>query len=130
MAYLERTGDLLDDIPLRKRHPFLWIQPQSFGQWSKDSLTKCFVDVVRESHMFNNIAVPVEIGPHQMRKFSASYASLVGQAELCVQKVMGFSSLKIFRKNYVAWVPPLLVTCVLPGGTFLAGNGHVTSDSD
>ena len=31
---------------------------------------------------------------------------------------MGFSSTKILLKNYVAWVPPLDVHCVLPGGTF------------
>lgn len=129
-AYLARTGDLLDDVPLHLRHPYLWIKPRSVVQWSKDSLTKCFVNVVRDSRLYNDIAVPVEIGPHQMRKFSASYASLVGQAELNVRKVMGFSSLKIFRKNYVAWVPPLLVSCVLPGGPFLARNIHDLSDSD
>ena len=121
--YLSRTGDLLDQVPLSQRHSFLWIKPRTVVPWSKLSLSKCFVDVVRDSRLYNDIAVPVEIGPHQMRKLSASYASLVGQAESSVHKVMGFSSLKIFRKNYVAWVPPLLVSCVLPGGSFIADNG-------
>ena len=126
-AYLARTGDLLDDVPLSQRHSSLWIKPHTVVPWSKLSLSKCFVDVVRDSRLYNDIAVPVEIGPHQMRKLSASYASLVGQAELSVHKVMGFSSLKIFRKNYVAWVPPLLVSCVLPGGPFLARNARELS---
>ena len=119
-AYLTRTAEFLDDVPLSMRHLFLWIKPRTVVRWSKVSLTKCFVDLVRDSRIYNDVLVPVEIGPHQMRKLSASYASLVGQAEMSVHKVMGFSSLKIFRKNYVAWVPPLLVSCVLPGGTFLA----------
>ena len=128
-AYLERTGDMLDNVPLHLRHNFLWIKPGTVVQWTKESLSRCFIDVVRDSRLVNDIAVPVEIGPHQMRKLSASYASLVGQAEISVRKVMGFSSLKIFRKNYVAWVPPLLVSCVLPGGSFLARNDQC-SDSD
>ena len=130
LVYLERTRELLDEVPLSLRHPCLWIKPRTVVQWSKASLTKCFVNVVRDSRIYNDLAVPAEIGPHQMRKFSASYAALVGQPETLVCKVMGFSSKKIFRKNYVAWVPPLLVSCVLPGGTFLAVNCNDDSDDN
>ena len=127
---MERTRELLDEVPLSLRHPCLWIKPRTVVQWSKASLTKCFVNVVRDSRIYNDLAVPAEIGPHQMRKLSASYAALVGQPETLVCKVMGFSSKKIFRKNYVAWVPPLLVSCVLPGGTFLAVNCNDDSDDN
>ena len=65
-----------------------------------------------------------------MRKFAASYSSMVGQDEEEVVRVMGFSSNRILRKNYVAQVPPLLVPCVLPGGPFLARKDHTLSDSD
>ena len=129
-AYVAASGLLLDGVPLSKRHPYLWLKPGSVCQWSKQAISKCFVDVVRDSRIVSDILGPVVIGPHQMRKLSASYASLVGQAEKKVIKVMGFSSVTIFRKNYVAWVPPLQVSCVLPGGTFLARKVHDLSDSE
>ena len=62
-----------------------------------------------------------QITPHQMRKFAASYSHQVGHDEEKVQVVMGFSSLKVLRKNYQADVPPLEYPCVLPGGSFSYG---------
>ena len=55
-----------------------------------------------------------------MRKFAASYANKVGQVKERIRINMGFSSLKILRKNYVAKVPELKIHCVLPGGTFIS----------
>ena len=65
-----------------------------------------------------------------MLKLAASYSSLLGQDEDMVVRVMGFSSKFVFRKNYVAKVPPLAVPCMLPGGPFLARRSHTISDSD
>ena len=125
-----RTLEMLDDVPLSDRHHRLWIHPRSFLPLSKGTLSRWFVDLVVGSRRHLGDFEPVSIGPHQMRKFGASYSSFVGQREDTVVRVMGFSSKSIFRKNYVAWVPPLTVPCVLPGGPFLARKDHSLSDSD
>ena len=59
-----------------------------------------------------------QVTPHQMRKFAASYSHQLGQDEEKVRQVMGFSSLKVLKKNYQAQVPPPELPCVLPGGSF------------
>ena len=82
-------------------------------------LTRVFKTLVENSRKFFKRRGKVDIGPHQARKFAASYASQVGQDEEFVRKVMGFSDVSIFRKNYVAPVPFLKMHCVLPGGTFI-----------
>ena len=129
-TYFHRTWELLDDAPLSRRHQRLWLHPRSLRPLSKGTLTRWFIDLVLESRRLNGLLEPVSVGPHQMRKLAASYSSLVGQDEEEVVRVMGFSSCRIFRKNYVAHVPPLLVPCVLPGGPFLARTTHSMSDSD
>ena len=129
-VYLHRSGDLLDDVPLSRRPRSLWIHPRSLLPLSKGTLSRWFVDLVHESRRLNGLVDPVAVGPHQMRKFAASYSSLVGQDEETVVRVMGFSSTKILRKNYVAPVPPLGIPCVLPGGPFLARKDHDLSDSE
>ena len=78
-----------------------------------------FKTLVEDSRKSYKRRGKVNIGPHQARKFAASYASQVGQDEDLVRKVMGFSDLDILRKNYVAPVPFLKMHCVLPGGTFI-----------
>ena len=65
-----------------------------------------------------------------MRKLAASYAIQVGQEEHQVKVKLGFSDVRILRKNYVAQVPPLKEACVLPGGTFIPNRDHEFSDSD
>ena len=128
--YVARSVDVLDDVPLSRRHHRLWHHPRTLLPLSKGTLSRWFVDLVVESRHLNALVEPVSIGPHQMRKFAASYSSMVGQDEEEVVRVMGFSSNRILRKNYVAQVPPLLVPCVLPGGPFLARKDHTLSDSD
>ena len=120
----------LEDVPLSRRHLYMWLSPDSFRPMTVGSLTAYFKSLVADSRLHLGIVGPVHIGPHQMRKFAASYASLVGQDEEYVWRVMGFSSLKIFRKNYVSPVPPLVVPCVLPGGPYLARRDHSMSDSE
>ena len=112
------------------RHHRLWVHPRTFLPVSKGSLSKWFVDLVVASRRHHGLFDPVSIGPHQMRKLGASYSSFLGQDEDAVVCVMGFSSKRIFKKNYVAWVPPLHVPCMLPGGPFLARKDHELSTSD
>ena len=66
-----------------------------------------------------------------MRKLAASYATQVGQSEARVLQVMDFAGPTVFRKNYVAWVPPLKVPCVLPGGPYFPARVRdISSESD
>ena len=127
---VSRSLDLIEDVPLSRRHNRLWVHPRSLRPVSKGSLSRWFVDLVVASRRHLGLHDPVSIGPHQMRKLGASYSSLLGQNEDVVVRVMGFSSKFVFKKNYVAWVPPLTVPCMLPGGPFLARKDHSVSDSD
>ena len=86
--------------------------------------------LVRDALSDAGSPVPAKVGPHQMRKFAASLSLQVGQDEDLVRKNMGFSSVRILRKNYVAKVPPLKVACSLPGGPFLPQGHSEISDSD
>ena len=73
----------------------------------------------------------MSVGPHQMCMLAASYSLKFRQDVNLVLKVMGFSSDVIFRKNYVAEVPDLLFSCVLPGGPiFPSGDDHASHSSD
>ena len=38
--------------------------------------------------------------------------------ELIIKEKMGFSEVRILRKNYIASVPDLTIACVFPGGFF------------
>ena len=122
--------DLIEDVPLSQRHHRLWVNPRTLLPASKGSLSRWFINLVVASRRHHGDFGPVSVGPHQMRKLAASYSSLLGQDEDTVLRVMGFSSRSVFRKNYVAWVPPLTVPCMLPGGPFLARKDHNVSDSD
>ena len=115
---VSRSLDMIEDVPLSQRHHRLWVNPRNLLPASKAS---------RRHH---GDFGPLTVGPHQMRKLAASYSSLLGQDEDTVLRVMGFSSRSVFRKNYVAWVPPLTVPCMLPGGPFLARKDHNVSDSE
>ena len=127
---VSRSLDMIEDVPLSQRHHRLWVNPRSLLPASKGSLSRWFVHLVVASRHHHGDFGPVSVGPHQMRKLAASYSSLLGQDEDTVLRVMGFSSRSVFRKNYVAWVPPLTVPCMLPGGPFLARKDHNVSDSD
>ena len=71
------------------------------------------------------------MGPHQMRKFAASYSLHLGHDTEVVRKKMGFSSLSILKKNYLGpSVPPLLMPCVLPGGSHIPPRVDDLSESD
>ena len=127
---VSRSLDLVEDVPLSHRHHRLWVNPRTLLPASKGSLSRWFVNLVIDSRRHCGEFDPVPIGPHQMRKLAASYSSFLGQDEDAVLRAMGFSSSYVFRKNYVAWVPPLTVPCMLPGGSFLARRDHNVSDSE
>ena len=47
----------------------------------------------------------VNVGIHQIRKLASSHAIRAGQKERIIKEKMGFSEVKILRKNYDAQVP-------------------------
>ena len=116
--------------PRGTRHGFLWSHPSKGSPLSIPQLTGLFIGVVKDSLVSSGLSSPPSIGPHQMRKLAASLSHSVGQDEDTVRINMGFSSVTILRKNYVAKVPPLRVACVLPGGPFIPDSDLCMSDSD
>ena len=100
----------------------LWRLPKSGRPLSQQVLTKHFKSLIVDCLYLNDLeGSQNQVTPHQMRKFAASYSHQLGQDEEKVRQVMGFSSLKVLKKNYQAQVPPLELPCVLPGGSFLPG---------
>ena len=84
--------------------------------------------LMRDPSLLGGPEVP--IGIHQTRKLAAAYAIQVGQDEQVVKVKLGFSEVRILRKNYIANVPRLREACVLPGGAFIPNRDHEMSDSD
>ena len=66
----------------------------------------------------------IEVGIHQIRKLAASHSTQAGHNERIIKEKMGFSEVKILKKNYIAKVPDLKVACVLPGGSFIPNRTH------
>ena len=109
----------------------LWMPVKGSVHIDERKLTYLFKSVVFEALQAQNILDVVSVGPHQVRKLAASYSLKFRQDVNLVLKVMGFSSDVIFRKNYVAEVPDLLFSCVLPGGPiFPSGDDHASHSSD
>ena len=108
----------------------MWHLPRTKRPLSQVLLTKCFKRLVMDSIFYNDLSCShVQITPHQVRKFAASYSREADQDEETVRVAMGFSSVSILRKNYQASVPPLRFPCVLPGGSF-SPVVHAISSSD
>ena len=116
--YLLKSRELIDNFPLPPLPKCLWVRRRSSRPVNIKYLTDSLKNLIQDSRNFNNLNANIPIGPHQVKKLSASLAYQVGQDEIRVKQVMGFSSLSILRKNYVAYVRPLDIQCVLPGGTF------------
>ena len=108
----------------------LWVQPGNPAPLTIRKLTRLFIDVVKDALLEAGLSTAISIGPHQMRKLGASHSKNVGHDENLMKRVMGFSSLNILRKNYIAGVPPLNIACVLPGGPYFPPTGSELSDSD
>ena len=108
----------------------LWTSPKHSSPMSINQLTKLFIGLVKDSQNSYGLSLPRSIGPHQMRKLAASLSHLVGQDENTVRTNMGFSSVTILRKNYVAKTQTPKLACVLPGGPFIPKSQSTLSDSD
>ena len=128
--YLSVSQVWLDQLEPQDRHPFLWVQPGNKLQLSIRQLSNMFIKVVKDALREAGLPLGIKIGPHQMRKLGASLSHKVGQDEDHVRKVMGFSSMGILRKNYIADVPSLNIACVLPGGPYFPRRGTEISDTD
>ena len=109
---------MLTNVPLALRPKTFWVHNQVNRKADTKFLTKTFIDLVKDCRYYNDLNPDISIGPHQVKKLSASYGLQVGQDIEKLRKTMGFSKVRIMFKNYVAWVPPLEMHCVLPGGTF------------
>ena len=96
--------------------------------WLRDilELTALFKTIVADSVRFANVRNEDSVGPHQMRKFAASYSALLLDADPALERRlfdrMGCSSMNVLRKHYIKEVPPLNFKCVLPIGTFSPSN--------
>ena len=140
--YLDRSWEWLSKFPAEQHPLVLWSVPMTASQASMDFLSELFSDLVKDSRRsirgVNNLVrgsrrplrgPKVDIGIHQTRKLAAAYSLQVGHDEVVKSKI-GFSELRILRKNYFVPVPALREACVLPGGTFIPDRTHEFSDSD
>ena len=128
--YLSISQTWLDHLHPSNQHQFFWAQPNKSTPLTIRNLTSLFIKVVKASLLDAGLPLVPKIGPHQMRKLSASLAHKVGQVEDTVRKRMGFSSVTVLRKNYVGEVPSLNIACVLPGGPYFPPGDAELSDSD
>ena len=108
----------------------MWSHPADPLPLSVKKLTAMFVSVVKAALCDAGLPTSIPIGPHQVRKLAASHSRRAGREERDIQRLMGFSSVTILRKNYVSDVSPLNIACVIPGGPYFPPRDHVLSDSD
>ena len=138
--YLRRSQEWLNTVSPETWPVNLLLVPGTHSPASDNVISVLFKDLVKDSYRLlggartlfrdDNTVMEDAIGVHQMRKLAATYAIKVGQPEEKVRVKLGFSAVRIMRKNYVAEAPPLRVACVLPGGTSIPDRSHELSDSD
>ena len=130
--YKDRSSVWLEDVPLlpRLRSP-IWSLPGQVLPSPVKTLSSWFISLVKDCRSRDGLPTDISVGPHQMRKFAASYSLHLGHDTEVVRKKMGFSSLSILKKNYLGpSVPPLLMPCVLPGGSHIPPRVDDLSESD
>ena len=87
---------------------------------NKQGLTKMFVDTVEKALIFKGSDPKIRIGPHQMRKLACSYnKKYFPKHEKKLFVKLGSKSMRVLKRIYIKAVPELLVSCVLPTGTFI-----------
>ena len=128
--YFDRSLEWLGRFPIHLCPRTLWSVPLTAQEASTEYLSQIFKDLVKDSRRYFGLRSEVEISIHQTRKFAASYSIQVGHDEQVVKSRMGFSEVRILRKNYIALVPQLRVACVLLGGPFIPDRTHEMSDSE
>ena len=128
--FIDRSTNWHSDVEnIQDLQPF-WVKPNSPSPSSVPELTRSFISLVKAYRNSVNLPITISIGPHQTRKFGASYSIQLNHKKADIVKVMGSSSFTILKKNYVTEVPPLTVSCALPGGSFFHIPQHTLSDSD
>ena len=127
--YLDRSELWWENNPNSTYHDFLWTVPSSTIQASSHFILTLIQDLVGTARRDAGER-RVEFGVHQNRKLAASHSTQAGHNERIIKEKMGFSEVKILKKNYIAKVPDLKVACVLPGGSFIPNRAHSLLDSD
>ena len=132
MAKLAVEGDRGDLLcPVRAWNAFrrkrgtpscLTFKDGFFWPFSLRTLSDMVVSTVQKAHQFSDLETPAKIGPHQFRKFAASYSfkrfrhSPLGESSLA--KRMVSRSFSILKKNFVdPLVPDVKFRCMVPLGT-------------
>ena len=121
--YLER----ISKVPKMSNIIHLWDHGKNKGRVNIQKLSRIFIKVVEYSRIHSGIFENTSVGPHQSRKWAASYGSKLcnnESDEIKMRVKMGFSSLNILRKVYIHDVPPLTIACVFPGGTYLPNTNY------
>ena len=128
--FLNRSTNWHSDVEnIQDLQPF-WVKPNSTSPSSVPELTRSFKSLVKAYRKSIKLPITIPMGPHQTRKFGASYSIQLKHKKADIIKVMGSKSFTILKKNYVTEVPPLTVSCALPGGSYIYIPQHSLSDSD
>ena len=104
---------------------FLWDHGPHKERVNVKRLTDSFNKVVVCSQDYAQAPRASSIGPHQGRKYAASYGFMCCNSiedEKILMQDMGCSSLVVLRKVYINPVPPLTHPCVVPGGIYIPGH--------
>ena len=105
--YLKRISPWIACLPRPTRHPYLWISNTSASRIPKAQLSRLLISLVKDARRFHGKTSNVPIGPHQFRKFGASYSVLLNHEREKVLDVMGFPHRPIYLiKTMLARLPP------------------------
>ena len=90
---------------------------------SSKVLTNMFIATILQAKHFAGNLANVPIGPHQMRKFAASYsAKMLMLSEIEETKVMermGCKTMNVLKRHYINHIPNVSFKIVIPAGTFI-----------
>ena len=101
---------------------YLWDHGPDKERVSVRRLTATFCNLITSSQEYAHVPGASSIGPHQGRKYAASYGFLCCNSledEKILMQAMGCSSLVVMRQTYINPVPPLSLPCVVPGGVYI-----------
>ena len=90
---------------------------------SSKNLTNMFIStVVQAKHFAGDLSVN-PVGPHQMRKFAASYSAKMVlssvEGERKVMERMGCKTMSVLKRHYINNIPYIRFKAVFPAGTFI-----------
>lgn len=108
---------------------YLWDHGSDKEQVNVTKLSNTFRDLVAASQDYAHVPDAGAIGPHQGRKYAASYGFLCCNSledERKLMQAVGCSSLVVLRQTYINPVPPLSLPCVVPGGVYIPDQARTT----